>query len=344
MNITMIDDSFSFDGATSSARAIGGAEKSFALLAGALSSRGHDVTVISRCQYQSSIEGVLWVPFDMPRPPESDVIIAFRKPELLDEFDNFTGCFILWMWGSPKILNKPFNKKMLEKYNPAIVFCSKMQRDTWKSWRNYKEMTILPGISDSYIKAFSQKNMPRPIAIVTTHPLHSLENILRLWRSRIYPQNKMAELHIYSASLYNKNFNPKLDEIYYKVNAARVDNVVVKEPRGDIDMASAYLSARVHLYPAITTEFYSSTLAETQACGTPSVIYTGGGNSSAAEQQVSNGQTAYIAPDDDAFVNLSIQLLSEDSAVYKSLSRDAKALKASRKWQIYAIKLESLWE
>ena len=82
MNITMIDDSYAFDGATSRMRALGGAEKAFAQLSCALASRGHNVTAINRCEYQSSVEGVLWVPFDTPRPPDNDVIIAFRKPEL----------------------------------------------------------------------------------------------------------------------------------------------------------------------------------------------------------------------------------------------------------------------
>ena len=87
MNITMIDDSYAFDGATPGMRALGGAEKAFAALASALSARGHDVTAINRCEYQTTVDGVLWVPFDTPRPPESDVVIAFRKPELLEEFE-----------------------------------------------------------------------------------------------------------------------------------------------------------------------------------------------------------------------------------------------------------------
>jgi len=77
MNITMIDDSYAFDGATPGLRALGGAEKAFVHLSSALAVRGHSVTVINRCEYQSCVEGVLWVPFNTPRPPDNDVIIAF---------------------------------------------------------------------------------------------------------------------------------------------------------------------------------------------------------------------------------------------------------------------------
>ena len=101
----MIDDSYAFDGATPGLRALGGAEKAFVHLSSALAVRGHSVTVINRCEYQSSVEGVLWVPFNTPRPPDNDVIIAFRKPELLTEFEDNSSNSIVWLWGKPEILN-----------------------------------------------------------------------------------------------------------------------------------------------------------------------------------------------------------------------------------------------
>jgi hypothetical protein len=344
MNITMIDQSYAFDGATPQARALGGAEKAFAHLAGALSARGHDVTAINCCEYQASVDGVLWVPFETPRPPESDVLIAFRKPELLSEIDDPEICSILWMWGHPKGLNQPVNQKILERHDPALVFVSNQQRRAWKSWRDFKEVTIVPGIGDSYIEVEAKENPPPPVAIVTTHPLHGLQNILRLWRDRIYPQNDKAELHIYSASLFKGNVGPNLEEIYKAVAAAGADNVIVKSPSADAEMAAAYAQARVHFYPVIETEFYGSTLAESQASGTPAVIYVGSGDASNISERIGNGQTGHIAPDNDAFVNLTVQLLSEDTTMYQSLSRDAKTLQASRNWQNAAIEFEALWK
>jgi hypothetical protein len=344
MNITMIDDSYAFDGASSSTRALGGAEKAFAHLATALAARGHDVTAINRCDYQSSVDGVLWVPFETPRPPESDVIVAFRKPELLGEFDDPGARSILWMWGSPKGLNQPVNQKILEKHDPAIVFVGTAQRRVWKSWRDFKEVTIAPGVAESYCDIFAEGEMPPPIAIVTTHPLHGLDTILRLWREGIHPENGKAELHIYSASLFKESVGPKLEEIFKQVVAAGADKVIVKSPGSDSDMAAAYRKARVHFYPVIATEFYGLTLAESQAAGTPAVIYASDGDASVIAERIGNGQTGHIAPDDDAFVNLALQLLADPSAMYQSLSRDAKTLQASRSWQNAAIEFEALWK
>ncbi len=343
MNITMIDDSYAFDGATAGIRALGGAEKAFAHLAQALSARGHDVTAINRCEYQSSVEGALWLPFETPRPPESDVIIAFRKPELLDEFDDPASRSILWMWGHPKGLNQPVNQKLLEKHDPTLVFVGNAQRRAWKSWRDFKEVVIQPGIAESYLDTAAFETPPQ-IAIVTTHPLHGLQNILRLWREQIHPKNDKAELHIYSASLFNGDVGPKLVEIAKQVADLSAKNVIVKSPGSDGEMAAAYSAARVHLYPLIATEFYGSTLAESQASGTPAVILAADGDATALAERINNGQTGHIAPDEDAFVNLALQLLSEDTAMYKSLARDAKTLQASRNWQNAAIEFEVLWK
>jgi hypothetical protein len=344
MNITMIDDSYAFDGATSRMRALGGAEKAFAQLSCALASRGHNVTVINRCEYQSSVEGVLWVPFDTPRPPDNDVIIAFRKPELLAEFEDNMSNSIVWLWGNPEILNQPANQEILERYNPHIVFLSNIQRLSWKSWRDFSTVTILPGVAASYINSSPSESIPPPVAIVTTHPLHGLKDILRLWKKRIHPAVKLAELHVYSASLYNGKAGPKLQMMYNEVITARKKNVIVKQPVSDRDMAKAYCEARLHLYPVIKSEYYGSTLAESQACGAPAIIYKEAADSSFAQERISDGQTGYIAPDDDAFVNLAVQFLSDNPAIYRSLSRDAKILKASRSWQNVAIEFETLWK
>lgn len=57
MHITLVDDSIPFDGFTASARALGGAEKAFACLPGALARRGHMVAVFNRCRWSMFIEG-----------------------------------------------------------------------------------------------------------------------------------------------------------------------------------------------------------------------------------------------------------------------------------------------
>ena len=57
MHITLVDDSIPFDGYSASSRALGGAEKAFASLPGALARRGHTVAVFNRCRWSMYVEG-----------------------------------------------------------------------------------------------------------------------------------------------------------------------------------------------------------------------------------------------------------------------------------------------
>ena len=88
MNMTLIDDSFSFDGQTIERRALGWAEKAFVYLSTTLFERGNDVTVINRCQYQTRFDGIPWLPFNTPRLHENDIVIAYSEPQLLLEYDD----------------------------------------------------------------------------------------------------------------------------------------------------------------------------------------------------------------------------------------------------------------
>ncbi len=352
MRVLMLDDSFEFDGSSTVDRPMGGAEKAFANLATALAGRGHEVTAINQCTRRKSVNNVSWLPFDSPRPPETDVLIAFRKPNLLQEQDDHKRR-IFWLWGAPKILNQPANQALLEKYDPIIVFTGEANRRAWKSWRDFSGFTIVPGLADAYLG--DQVPMPAepPVAIVTTHPLHNLDAIIDLWQGRIHPKIPGAELHIYSASLAKAasggEVNKRLAPVFDKAKAAENAGVRLKQPLADSKMVAVYYSARVHLYPVIKDEYYCSTLAESQSCGLPAVVGQFGGvrekfDLAPIYERVQNGLSGYIAPDNDAFVNLSLELLDDDKTMYESLSRDAKILQSDRDWQTVAIDFEKLFK
>lgn len=347
MRILLLDQSYDFDGESPATRPLGGAEKALVHVAAALAGRGHDVTVINQGSQRKSVDGVLWLPWDTPRPPETDILIAFRKPALLGEMDN-AGQRILWMWGSPKILSKPVNQSLLEKYNPALVFVGDAQRKAWKSWRDFSEVTVVPGLAEAFVHDQVSAPDDPPVAIVTTHPLHNLEHLIELWQSRIQLANPSAELHIYSASLYKGEATGEIDDrlkdVYEKAIVNRASGVRLKMPLADHEMANIYRSARVHLYPVIKDEYYCSTLAESQSCGLPAVVLPTKFDIAPILERVQNGLSGYIAPDDDAFVNLALELLDEDKTMYESLSRDARTLQSGRDWQTAAIEFERLFK
>jgi len=347
MNITMIDDSIAFDGASPDARALGGAEKAFARLAAALAARGHWVTAINQCSDQVQIDGVDWLPWSAPRPPDTDVLIAFRKPALLDEVDEAEHrC--LWLWDGPNLLDQPAAKRILKRHNPALVLTGAAHRAALKPWTELRQSVIQPGVGAVFLGAGgTSDHIPKPVAVVTTHPLHGLAEMVELWSERIHPLRPDASLRIYSAGLWRAldggAADKRLGPVLEAVRSAADAGAEVRLPEADPGMATAYREAAVHLYPSIKGEMYGSTLAESQAAGTPAILHATGGASPALLERIENGRTGYLAPDDDAFVNLAQGLLEPGSEMYQSLSGSGGGARQSRTWDAAAIEFEALW-
>lgn len=345
MRITMIDDGIAFDGHAPDTRPLGGAEKAFARLAAAFAARGHDVSAITRNDSQAYVERVSWMPWDAPRPPETDVLLAFRKAVLLGEVGE-AAQRCLWVWDAPNSLGSEAERAALARWRPTLVFTAETHSRALKT-DLLASQVIVPGIADLYRIAPENDGTSPPIAIVTTHPLHGLQNILRLWRERIHPAAPEAQLHVYSGilrrALNSGTVDAAVKPVFEEAQAAQSDGVHIRRPQADPDMAAAYASARAHLYPVIAREMYASTLAESQAAGLPAVIRATGGASAQLLERIKNGVTGYFAPDDDAFVNLAVALLAPDGAVYRNLAREARSHQRSRGWNDAAIEFENIW-
>lgn len=339
MHITLVDDSIPFDGFTASARAMGGAEKAFAALPGALARRGHSVSVFNRCRWSMFIEGAQWETLDGRKPLTTDVLVAFRKPALL-EFVRQAKRRVLWTTQPARLLEKKSVRTLLDDLKPLVLLSSSAQGlgGTTKG---------LTGIMPAAVKSdFLNTTTPTdpavpPRAIVTTHPAHGMEWLLELWLNNIHPAAPEAELHIYSMALAKAadggEIAPDLQMLAAKVLAARDHGVVITRPGADGVMAQAYREARVHLYPGHADDTTAFTLMESQATGLPAVLRPLG----AAPERVSDGRSAYVAPDDDAFANLASMLLSNDS-VAQSMGAEAKALYTDRSWDAAAECFEAM--
>ena len=346
MRITLIDDSIPFDGSTPRKRSIGGAEKAFVGLSEALAAKGHEVTAVNRCESYFNLNGVRWLPFDAPRPPVCEILIAFRRPTLLQEIGDVDHRF-LWLWGPLSFLNKAKNQELLDRYMPTLIYLGETQRRSWRPNRIYQEAIIVPGVADAYLDFESDQSEPPPVAITTTHPRHAMQEILRLWVDEIHPNNDYAQLHLYSASLSRwrdtGEIGDDFGELIPMVSNSEKCGVFIKPPMPDLIMANVYGTAKLHLYPAIEMEMYGNTLAESQATGLPALVRITDQSAGAIAERVCDGLSGYIAPDDPAFVNLVAEILVENSGIYRSLHKDALALQRQRGWPVVANEFEALW-
>lgn len=339
MHITLVDDSIPFDGYSASSRPLGGAEKAFGALPGALARRGHSVQVFNRCRWGMFIEGAQWETFDGRKPLRTDVLVAFRKPSLL-EFVRQSSKRVLWFTGPARMLEQKGARSLLDAHKPLVVLTAATQAKEWSASRGAAVQLMPPAVRPDF-QAGEPKPVSPPRAIVTTHPAHGMDWLLDLWIGRIRPACPTAELHLHSMMLSRAADGAFVEgeerPLVDKAMAAEPHGVVIVRPQGDYLMADAFREASVHLYPGHPDDMCCFTLMESQAAGLPAVLRPLG----AAPERVADGRSGFVAPDDDAFANLAIMLLNEE-AVRRSASAEARALYKERTWEAAAERFEAM--
>jgi hypothetical protein len=351
MTICFIDDSFAFDGRTPSQRALDGFPRALAALAAALAQRGREVTVVCRTQEDRWVDGVRWVPMDAVRRTSYDLLIACRKPTLLERFGDriIADRRVLWTPADPTLLTSEGNAEALRRLDAELMFVGAMQATRYQG--QLPSRVIMPGVDRCYLPAAQDPNAsrsgletpPQPVAIVTGHPAHGLSRLMELWKDQILPQVPGARLHVYSALLSKPEAEGEpvpeaYAALYDKTLAAGGDGIFVQQPLPDQGMARAYQGARLHIHLSHPEDFACWTIGESQACGVPAVGKMVGG----LADRVVNGQTGYLVPDDDAVANVAAQILSDD-AVHGRLSAASAEAYRRRTWDMAAAEVEAAW-
>jgi glycosyltransferase involved in cell wall biosynthesis len=341
MRITFVDDSLAFDGFSPSSQPLGGPEKAFASLPTALAQRGHAVEVFNRCAFPVTVENARWETWTGPRPADSEALVAFRKPELLD-FVVSAAKRVLWFTGDPALLDDPPARAVLERVRPKVVFFSDIERGRWANPLQLETAVCAAGIAAAYVSDERGEPAEPPRAVATTHPLADLDWLLRLWGERIRDRVPSAELHVYSALLYRGRIGGTVPEavkpVLDQALALADRGVVIQRPQGDPQMAAAFRAARVHLYPGQAGDGWGASLQESQACGLPAVARA---SCPASLARIVNGQTGVVCGDDDGFATAAVEFLGE-RASFDRAAGVARELQRGRTWQVAAAEFEAL--
>jgi glycosyltransferase involved in cell wall biosynthesis len=341
MRITFFDDSSAFDGYSPSSQPLGGPEKAFASLPGALAMRGHQVQVFNRCAFPVTVQGAAWHPFDDQRPDETDVLVAFRHPRLLETVSNARRK-ILWTAAAPEELNQTAEQALLVRHQPTVVFMSAPQRERWQNPLGLNTRVIEPGIVPSYLEDDPMVPAETPRAVTTAHPLAHLGWVIKLWIEKIRPAVPDAQLHVYSALLNKGELGgevpPNVKPVLTQAMGAREHGVTILRPQADPQMAEAYRAARAHLYPGQSGEVLASTLAESQATGLPGVAMA---SSAIIPARIIDAQTGKVAAAEAGFVAATIDLLT-DRTSFERMSANARLLRRGRTWPIAAAEFEEV--
>lgn len=342
MHIVLVDDSIPFDGYSPSSQPLGGAEKAFASLPGALARRGHRVQVFNRGGDRFQIEGASWETWQGAKPTVCDVLIAYRKPELLG-FVPVAKYRTLWLAGSAAFLADEHSQVLLRTHAPSLVFMSEAHGTTYAPVvPDLTVHVVPPGIRSEYLDPMSPGPTQPPYAVATSHPSLGLDWLIRLWVARVHPQCPHASLRVYSAVLDRALLGGEVPGPFKAVAAlalgAQDKGIVIHRPAADFTMADAYTGARAHLYPGDAREVYCYTLTESQACGVPAVARPFPATADCVADDVSGHLTA----SEDEFARRITSLL-EDDAAYARLGEAARARMKGRDWDSVAAAFEAIW-
>ncbi len=343
MHIVLVDNSIPFDGQSPLSQPLGGAEKAFASLPGALAARGHRVQVFNRAAAAGEIEGASWESWQGARPAACDLLVAYRRPEFLG-FVASPAQRILWLAGAAQELSGDRETGLLLAYRPALVFMAEAERAAYRQGEPaLKTAAVPPGIRAVYLAEVLPSPAAQPYALATSHPGPGLEWLIKLWVAEVNPLCPHAELRLFSAILDRALRGGAVAEPFKAVAdlalASRDKGIAIRPPGSDPVMAEAYRGARAHLYPGDAREVYCFTLAESQACGAPAVARP----FAATAAEIGVDVSGHLAADDAAFAQRTRSLLLDDD-IYLRLSAGARARTRERSWERAAAAFEAIWQ
>ena len=339
--IVLADDGIEFDGQSPARGPLGGVESSVVNLTKELAARGHEVLVRNKCSEANTVEGVHWLPIAEGMPKYADLFIANRGDRLIPMMPHAKRT-IFWVHNPARYLLKWRYMVKLWKLKPPIIFIGDYHSSTYPSWAPGGRRLIIPyGISEDFRVVSVSKFAPPRRAIFTSNPLRSLDWLLSVWQRKIHPILPDAELHLFSGAVtYGAVGIKKEKEILAVLNQARAlkaKGVVIRDPVSKSKLIDEFQKSRVMLYKGDENETFCLALGEAQAAGVPAVVQRCG----SVVERVRDGLTGAITDTEDAFVEASVKLLTDDK-YWLTTHKNSQALQRGWGWSQAAEAFESL--
>ena len=332
--VVMADDGIAFDGVSFERGPLGGAETAFVSLAEALARRGHEVIVRNHCAHSGLHKGVAWARIEEGLPDRADLYSANRGDTLLPLMPQARRT-VFWIHNPARYLIKPRYLAKLLRLRPSIVFSGEWHRRTYPRWAPSGPRVVIPyGISEPFRLSPAPEKVPPPRVIFTSNPMRGLDWLLDLWTRRIRPAVPAAELHVISgAATYGGRKSSEIEAVLDK--ARSVPGVTLREPVAKAALARELAASRVMLYRGDPGETFCLAVGEAQAVGLPCVVQDIG----CVAERVIDGETGFVAKDDEDFVQRAITLLSDD-VLWRRQSDAARTKQRSWGWDQAAAAFE----
>ncbi|MBL8831780.1 MAG: glycosyltransferase family 4 protein, partial [Rhodospirillales bacterium] len=328
--IVLADDGLAFDGKSAETGTAGGAETAFVRLAEELA-KSHEVRAFTRGGGTFAHRGVAWADLAAGLPDDADLYVANRGHRLLDPVPRARRT-LFWLHNDARYLLKFRYLARLWRRRPTLVFVSRAHAASAPRWVPDGGRAVIPlGLDDTF-RGEAERVAPPPVALFAANPLRGLDELVRLWKRRIAPAVPAAKLDLRSGTgLYGAAAKSRTQaRMQAALDAARaaadgrlsIDGFV---PRAELP--DLLRRARVFLYPGDPTETFCLSVAEAQAMGVPCVVLSRG----ALPERVIDGETGFVAADEDAFAAAAVRLLTDD-ALWLAQHRACLSRQRARGW------------
>ena len=298
---------------------IRGAENAIINLSQELVKFDNNVDVFNNCLENCTINGVRWINI---KNSNTNVVydVAFTNNDIR-LFDKVLAKKYVAFSHSIQSIEKFIRKGQLLsylKYKPKIVLLSNYHNKN----RNFLlkifgTIDLKWAVDPIFLNASLNESIIENRAIFTSRRDRNLDILIKIWKEKIFPKNKLIKLFSTPSDLLDNSFN------------------IFSRNFGDKkSMVEDMLKSKVLLIPGHKGELFCIAAEEARELCIP-IITLGIGSLS---ERVEHGVTGFIAKNEDEFSNFTLQIFNNYD-LWKKLRNNLLKLRGTRRWQTVASNL-----
>ena len=332
MHYIFLENSINFTSSSLNLKAIDSFQRALIHFSKELVRKNNKVTIYNNTAINKIEDGVYWknILEASNSLVESDICIICNDVDYLNLNINAK---LKFFWINSNIDLSDYKKTIINLLKNKFIILYNSDVLISKLPHNFKyipKVQLDIGINDDYFKN-ENFNINNCNALVTIHPLRGLDWLLDIWVNIISLKLPWAEMHIYSHTLYKKNFvnNVKINNLKLKLFKYKNSGIFIKKPQVESDFINTLSNYRVHLNPSSDIMAIPSSIIESQARGIPIVSR----ENNDIYNYIYHNETGYITNDENIFSKKTIDLLT-DNSLFLRMKSNSKLNNKIKNWKV----------
>jgi len=332
LHYIFLENSINFTSSSLNLKAIDSFQRTLIHFSKELVRKNHKVTIYNNTAVNKNEDGINWrnISESLSNLVESDVCIICNDVGFLDVKIKAK---LKLFWINSDIDLSNYKKIIIDLLKNKFVILYNSDTLISKLPHNFKYIPKIQfniGINNDFLQN-ENFNINNCNALVTIHPLRGLDWLLDVWVNIISLKLPWAEMHVYSHTLYKKNFvnNVKINNLKLKLFKYKNSGIFIKKPEVESDFINTLSNYRVHLNPNNDIMAIPSSIMESQARGIPIVSR----ENNDIYNYIYHNETGYITNDENIFSKKTIDLLT-DNSLFLRMKSNSKLNNKIKNWKV----------